>query len=162
MKAFIVVSVIIFSCVNLSVAQEIQKISKADLVKILNDPSDKLHVLNFWATWCAPCVKELPDFQQKVNESDKSKVDFLFISLDFPSDGLKKLTPFMKKNNYTFKVLLMTETDANSWIDLVDPSWQGNIPATLFYNNARKVHHFISESIDKSILDKTINSLLNN
>jgi thiol-disulfide isomerase/thioredoxin len=117
-------------------------------------------VINFWATWCGPCIKELPDFQKTVNETDGSKVEFLFISLDFPSDAEKKLMPFLKKNNYTFNVCLMTETDYNSWIDEVDPSWQGNIPATLFFNRARKIHHFVAESIDKPQLEKTIQSNL--
>lgn len=143
-----------------SFAQEFRKISREELIQIMNDPSDKLHVINFWATWCAPCVKELPEFQKTVNESNKNKVDFLFISLDFPSDAEKKLTPFLKKNNYSFNVALISDIDYNSWIDEVDPGWQGGIPATLFFNRARKIHHFVAEPMDKPQLVKTIQSLL--
>lgn len=143
-----------------SFAQEFRKISKEELIQIMNDPSDKLHVINFWATWCAPCVKELPEFQKAVIDSDKNKVDFLFVSLDFPSEADKTLMSFLKKNNYAFNVALMTETDYNSWIDQVDPAWQGNIPATLFFNRARKIHHFVGEPMEKPQLIKTIHSLL--
>ena len=160
MKAFLIIVLLFLSSVSSGFSQGVQKISKTELASILNNPSDKLHVINFWATWCGPCVTELPDFQKVVNESIGSKVDFLFISLDFPSDAEKKLTPFLKKNNYTFKVCLMTETDYNSWIDEVDPGWQGNIPATLFFNRPRKIHHFVAESIDKVQLSQTIQSLL--
>lgn len=160
MKAFLIIVLLFLSSASSGFSQGVQKISKTELAGILNNPSDKLHVINFWATWCAPCVSELPDFQKVVNESIGSKVDFLFISLDFPSDAEKKLMPFLKKNNYTFKVCLMTETDYNSWIDEVDSGWQGNIPATLFFNRVRKIHHFVAEPIDKAQLSKTIQSLL--
>jgi thiol-disulfide isomerase/thioredoxin len=160
MKICLISIALIFIAVASTMAQDIRRISKAELGSILNDSSDKLHVINFWATWCAPCVAELPEFLKTVSETDHSKVDFLFVSLDFPSDAVKKLIPFMKKNNYTFKLALMTETDYNSWIDEVDPDWQGSIPATLFYNHARKVHRFIAEPIDQIKLVKTIQSLL--
>ena len=160
MKAILIIVLLLLSSVSTTFSQGIRKISKTELTGILNNPTDKLHVINFWATWCGPCVKELPDFQKTVNETDGSKVEFLFISLDFPSDAEKKLVPFLKKNNYTFNVCLMTETDYNSWIDEVDPSWQGNIPATLFFNRARKIHHFVAESIDRPQLIKTIQSHL--
>lgn len=160
MNRFIILAGIVLSAVAISMAQNVRKISKDELAGILNNPSDKLHVINFWATWCGPCVAELPEFQKVVNASDSSQVDFLFVSLDFPSDAEKKLRPFLKKNNYTFKVVLMTEMDADSWIERVDPGWQGNIPATLIFNRARKIHHFISEPIDQNRLVKTIQSLL--
>lgn len=155
----IVTALFLISGVN-SFAQGFRKISKEDLIQIMNDSSDKLHVINFWATWCAPCVSELPEFQKAVNGLDAKKIDFLFVSLDFPSEADKKLLPFLKRNNYTFNVALMTETDYNSWIDQVDPNWQGNIPATLFFNRARKIHHFVAEPMDKPQLVKTIQSLL--
>ena len=160
MKAIFIVFIVFFGLAPGIQAQEIRKISKSDLSEILKNPSDKLHVVNFWATWCGPCVKELPDFQKVVNGADNQKVDFLFISLDFPSDAEKKLVPFLEKNNYTFSVCLMTETDYNSWIDEIDPAWQGNIPATLFFNRARNIHHFVAEPIEKPQLEKTIQTLL--
>ncbi|MDP3432991.1 MAG: TlpA family protein disulfide reductase [Bacteroidota bacterium] len=160
MKTFLIITVLFFCSVTVNVAQNIRKITKAELTSILKNPSDKLHVINFWATWCGPCIAELPAFQKTINESDRSKVDFLFVSLDFPSDADKKLMPFLKKNNYTFNVALMVETDHNSWIDEVDSGWQGSIPATLFFNHARKIHHFIAEPLDKPQLEKTIHSFL--
>lgn len=156
----IFVLLLTFVMVNGSLAQGFKRISKAELKAILENPSDKLHVINFWATWCGPCVNELPDFQKVIQETDKSKVDFLFVSLDFPSDADKNLGTFLKKNNYLFDIALMTETDYNSWINLVDPDWQGDIPSTLFFNRARKIHQFNSGAMEKGQLDKTIQSIL--
>lgn len=162
MKALLIITGISVALVNIIFAQEVRNVSKNELAGILNNPTDKLHVINFWASWCGPCVTELPEFQKTVFESDSSKIDFLFISLDFPSEVEKKLIPFLKKNNYTFNVALMTDIDYNSWIGMVDPDWQGNIPATLFFNNKHTIHYFISEPLDKSKLVHTINSLLIN
>ena len=159
MRLVLIVTALLVVSGATSYAQEFRKISKSELVQILNDPSDKLHVVNFWATWCVPCVKELPDFQKVVKESDASKVDFLFVSLDFPSDADQKLAPFLKKNNYTFRVALMTNSDYNSWIDEVDAGWQGGIPATLFFNRAKQVHRLIAEPMDKTKLEQTMQTL---
>jgi thiol-disulfide isomerase/thioredoxin len=142
--------------------QSVKSISKPGLADILKNPIDKLHVINYWASWCGPCVVELPEFQRVVNASDSTKVDFLFVSMDFPSDGEKKVFHFLKRNNYNFDVALMTDTDYNSWIDLVDPAWQGNIPVTLFINNSKDIRYFVPEPLDSAKLAIIINSLLIN
>ena len=151
-----------FFFVNIVLSQEVRRIGKSELATILADPSDKLYVLNFWASWCGPCVNELPGFQEMVSLSDSSRVEFLFISLDFPSDADRVLLPFLKNNKYTFTTLLMTDIDYNSWIDIVNPEWQGNIPATLFFNNFRGLNYFISKPLDKPELEKRINTFLLN
>jgi len=83
------------------------------------------------------------------------------VSLDFPSQIEKQLIPFLKKNMITLDVRIMTDIDYNAWIEKVDPSWQGNIPATLFFNNPRKTRYFHPGEIDEPGLKKIINSHLN-
>jgi len=129
--------------------QKIEYIKVAELEKILNNREDKLYVVNFWATWCPPCVSELPAFEKVAAGYDKANVRFILISLDFPSQIEKQLIPFLKKNKISLEVAVMMETDSNLWIDKVDPSWQGNIPSTLFLNNPKKIRHFHPESLDE-------------
>jgi len=162
MKIIYSIVILSFLAIRTCFSQDVRIIDKPGLIEILNNPSDKLHIINFWASWCGPCITELPEFKRVLLESDSSKVDFLFISLDFPSEIDKKLKPFLQKNNFPFEFALMNDTDYNSWIDIVDPGWQGNIPATLFYNNARSIHYFIPGPVDKEILIQTINSHLEN
>jgi thiol-disulfide isomerase/thioredoxin len=140
--------------------QKIEYLKIPGLEKILNNTEDKLYVVNFWATWCAPCVSELPAFEKVAKEFSPSKVRFLLVSLDFPSQIEKQLIPFLKKNKISLDVAVMMETDANLWIDKVDPSWQGNIPSTLVLNNKKKTRHFQSEALDEQGLRKLINSYL--
>lgn len=140
--------------------QKVEYIKTADLVKILKNKEDKLSVINFWASWCAPCVKELPHFEKVSKEYDRNEVTFFLISLDFPSEIEGKLIPFLKKNKITHNVAVMTDTDYNLWIDKVDPGWQGNIPATLIINNTKKIRSFHPVELDEKQLRELINKSL--
>jgi thiol-disulfide isomerase/thioredoxin len=141
-------------------SQKIEYIKVPELEKILNNPENKLFVINFWATWCPPCVKEFPDFIKVSKEYDTVKVKFIMVSLDFPSQAETQLIPFLKKNNVSLKVPLMTDLDYNSWIDKVDGSWQGDIPATLIFNNMKKQRYFHPGEMNATGLKQIINSNL--
>jgi thiol-disulfide isomerase/thioredoxin len=135
-------------------AQKIEKIGIPELEKILASPADELHVVNFWATWCPPCVTELPYFEKLAGEYQGKGVKFILISLDFPSQIETQLVPFLEKNKIIAEVKVMTNLDYNSWIEKVDAGWQGNIPVTLFFNNARKKRYFHpSEVTEKELRD---------
>ncbi len=140
--------------------QQLTQIRVPELEKILSAGDDKLYVINFWATWCPPCVKELPHFQKVAKEFDKNEVSFLLVSIDFPSQIESHLKPFLKQNKVALDVAIMMETDQNKWIDKVDPSWQGNIPATLMINNIRNSRKFYAGDLDEAELRNMIKSLL--
>ena len=161
-KRFIPVFLILFIIfLSLSTqAQIVERIRIPELERILKNPENKLFVVNFWASWCQPCVKELPYFEKVSKEYDTDKVQFILISLDFPSQIDKQLIPFLKKNKITHNVPVMMETDFNSWVDKVDPSWQGNIPVTLIFNNSKKQRVFFPGELDEPGLRKMINSFL--
>lgn len=103
---------------------------------VLND-ENTTYVVNFWATWCAPCVKELPHFEQLNSENKKVKV--VLISLDFKNQYEAKLLPFLKKKAIKSEVVLLTDKDYNTWLPAVDKDWSGSIPATLIIKNGKKV-----------------------
>jgi thiol-disulfide isomerase/thioredoxin len=140
--------------------QSVEYIRAGDLEKIINSGEDKLFVINFWATWCGPCVKEFPLFVKVSEDYSKQKVKFIMVSLDFPSQADKQLIPFLKKNRSSLHVALMTDMDYNSWIDKVDRSWQGDLPATLIFNNPRNRRVFHNGELDERGLRKMIDSNL--
>lgn len=155
-KLFLLTMLLSFSGTVAS-AQEVEKIGIPGLEKILASPEDQLYVVNFWATWCPPCVTEMPYFDKLSEEYEDKGVKFILISLDFPSQIESKLIPFLEKNRITADVKVMTNLDYNSWIEKVDGSWQGNIPVTLFFNNERKVKYFHpSEVTEKELRDLII------
>ena len=138
-------------------AQKIDKIGVPELEQILASPGDELHVVNFWATWCAPCVTELPCFEKLAEEYRDTDVKFILVSLDFPSQIDSRLIPFLKDNKITADVRVMTDLDYNSWIAKVDDSWQGNIPSTLFFNNAENIRYFLPSEVTEEELRDLIN-----
>ena len=150
---------LIFSCLPAN-GQNIKYIEIPELETILNNPENKLFVVNFWATWCAPCVKEFPLFEKVSKDYSTSKVEFVMISLDFPSQVEKQLLPFLKKNKVSLKVVLMNDVDYNSWIDKVDKSWQGGIPATLVFNNFKKSRQFHTGEVNEEDLREMIKTNL--
>jgi thiol-disulfide isomerase/thioredoxin len=123
----------------------------------LEQKNDQIHVINFWATWCVPCVAELPYFEQLGQEYPD--VDVLLVSLDFPKKIKENLIPFIKKNKLQSQVILLDEPDANKWIPQVDPSWSGAIPATIIYKNDKS--QFYEQSFNFVELEEAMASFLN-
>jgi len=95
-------------------------------------------VINFWATWCKPCVQELPYFEEVNKNYSASGVKVILVSLDFKRELDNRVKPFVQKNNITSEVLLLNEPDYNSWINHVDSSWSGAIPATVIISKNKK------------------------
>ena len=97
------------------------------------------YVINYWATWCGPCVKELPYFEQLLNAYDKDKIRVILVSLDFPKKIDSKLIPFLNKHNIQSEVVVLDDPKSNIWIDKVDPSWEGAIPVTIVYKGDKQI-----------------------
>tara|TARA_A100001011_G_scaffold189248_1_gene197737 strand:- start:606 stop:1070 length:465 start_codon:yes stop_codon:yes gene_type:complete len=116
-------------------AQTVPSLSYNELKPLLNQKGDKIYVVNFWATWCAPCIKELPYFEVLDRRED---VEVLLVSLDFPKHKESRLLPFIKKNKLQAKVVLLDDADENYWINNINPNWSGAIPVTIVYNNDKR------------------------
>ncbi|MEZ4960308.1 MAG: redoxin domain-containing protein [Saprospiraceae bacterium] len=96
--------------------------------------NDTTYVINFWATWCKPCVAELPYFEKLIQAYHDQPVKVYLVSMDFPKDIEKKLIPFVRERNLAPSVVALADMDYNSWIDKVSKDWDGAIPFTLIYN----------------------------
>lgn len=140
-----------------------------DKIKVLNfnefEPhlhlkNDTTYVINFWATWCTPCVKELPHFQKIAEESKNKKVKFLLVSLDFPKQIDTRLIPFLKRNDIDLEVLVLDDPNQNVWIDKVSEEWSGAIPATLIYTKDSR--EFFEKTFTYSELSNIVNSKIEN
>ncbi|WP_339700476.1 redoxin domain-containing protein [uncultured Marixanthomonas sp.] len=126
--------------------------------KILQKNNDTTYVVNFWATWCKPCVKELPYFERINKEYADKKVKVILASLDFPNKVQSQVVPFIKKNKLHSEIVLLDDADANSWIPKVSEEWSGAIPATVIYkDDSRK---FYEKSFTYEELKTEIQKLL--
>lgn len=113
----------------------------SELNNFLTRENDTIYVINFWATWCRPCIKELPAFEKLTADYSDKKVKVLLVSLDFPDKIDSQVVPFLEKNDIQSQVLLLDDSDANSWIPKVSEKWSGAIPATLIYNKNTRLFY---------------------
>ena len=129
------------------------------LKPFLNKLDNKIHVVNFWATWCAPCIKELPYFEQLNVNYANDNVEVLLVSLDFPRQYESKLKPYLIENKIKSKVICFDDTDQNTWIPAIDSSWSGALPAPIIYKGDRR--QFYEKSFTYEELEKELKQFLN-
>lgn len=123
-----------------------------------NKKNDTTYVLNFWATWCKPCVKELPAFEELNREYSDQKVKVVLVSLDFPENVNTHVIPFMEKKGLQSEVVLLDDPDANTWIPKISKEWSGAIPATLMVRDERQ--KFYERSFTYTELEKEVKTIL--
>ena len=152
-----VILAILFCLTLRSYAQQTQVIKFDKLQSLIEEKGDQVHVINFWATWCAPCVKELPLFEA-LNARNDPRVRVTLINLDF-ADELNKVNAFISRRKIKSQVFLLDEIDYNSWIDRVEKSWGGAIPATLFINQQTGQRKFVDRELRNGELEEIIASL---
>lgn len=128
--------------------------------RYMKGKEDTLYVLNFWATWCKPCVEELPFFERANKEFKGKPVKVVLASLDFPKQLESRLNPYLIDNKIQSKVLLLNAPHENIWIPKVDGEWSGAIPATLFINPKKGTREFHEKSYTWEELLQTINNNL--
>jgi thiol-disulfide isomerase/thioredoxin len=149
--------VVLFMGTVSSRAQQATVVKFDALQKILASNKDEIHIINFWATWCAPCVKELP-LLEKLNAEGLEKVKITLISLDY-ADKVDNVNAFITRKNIKSSVLLLDDVDYNSWIDKVEKQWSGAIPATLIINSRTKERRFLERELKEGELEKLIAGL---
>ena len=156
----LVYSIIFITCISQAVAaQEIVKWKLSDLQAAIKD-ADKPTVINFWATFCKPCIEEIPYFQQIVKKYDSAGVRLILVSLDMKEHYPKKIKSFAAKRKFTAPIKFLDETNADLFCQVVDENWSGAIPASLFINNKSGYRKFFEEQLTKEQLETELKAML--
>ncbi len=140
------------------IAQSGRTIKLPELQQMISQKSNDIHIINFWATWCAPCVKELPLFEKINDERKDVRVTLVSLDLDLDSNP-EKVYRFIARKNLRSEVLLLDERDPNSWIDKVDSRWTGALPATIILNHKTGKRIFIGRSLREGELEQHLAEL---
>lgn len=144
----------------LATVQTGQAQKKVDIVtfdwykQLRKSANDTTYVVNFWATWCMPCIAELPEFERFRAAHLNEPVKVILVSLDYYKKLGITVLPFLDKQKIQSAVVLLNEPDYNSWIDKVDKTWQGSIPATVVFNNKTKAYRFHEGELTTAELEK--------
>lgn len=139
-----------------------QKIAvwKAKDLKMAMDTTTAPTIINFWATFCKPCIAELPHFQQLANKYKTKGIRLVMVSLDLKDAYPKQIASFAKARKLTSPVVFLDESNADLFVPLVDTTWSGAIPASLFINKAKGYRKFLEEELSKEKLEAEIKTLL--
>lgn len=154
----LLINIIMLPGIN-SFSQEIKSIKITELEKTIAESKTPL-IVNFWATFCKPCVEEIPYFQEEVKKNQAAGVQLILVSLDLKEYYPAKIKTFADKAKFTAPISWLNETNADYFCPKIDPSWSGAIPASLFINNKTGYRKFFEEQLPRERLQGVIREML--
>ncbi|OJU77825.1 MAG: hypothetical protein BGO09_03610 [Bacteroidetes bacterium 47-18] len=141
-------------------SQAISAVSAVQLNERLNAGTDTIYVVNYWATWCIPCVKELPALE-KIQEQYKDKpVKVLLVSFDFKEQYPEQLEKWVQQKQLKSEVVWMNESVPDEFIPRLNNDWSGSLPATTILYKRKTYRYFTEASVTYKELDGIIRPLL--
>lgn len=157
MKTILILLMIIISSGTL--VSKVPETGIEQIERYIKSEDDTLYIINFWASWCKPCIKEIPYFEEIQKKYSDQKVQVILVSLDMPRHLESRVIPFVENNQIISRVYLLNEPNENKWIPKIDPSWSGAIPATLFIKN-REERSFYEKEFSREELLSIVEELL--
>ena len=157
MKKYIVIFFLLFGFFETKA--QVKLLTLKELDARVAKGKDTTYVVNFWATWCGPCVEELPNFEKLQKDSMAKPIKVLLVSLDFKSKLQSQVIPFVSKNKLQSEVFVINEPDQQAFIEKVDKKWSGAIPATLFVNKDKNKRAFFEKEFTYQELITTLENL---
>jgi thiol-disulfide isomerase/thioredoxin len=145
----------LFACVS---GQAIKKMSIGELEAYIR-LSNKPLVVNFWATFCAPCVHEIPYFKSTIKDKYHGSVELILVSLDPPDYFPAKIASFALQRNFPASLVWLNETNADYFCPRIDEKWSGSIPATLMVNNKKNYRKFYEQQLTPLQLERELKML---
>lgn len=151
MKKRITILALFFITVH-SYSQEVKVVKIEELKKIYTRSDDTTYIINFFASWCGPCMMEIPVLNKFYEENKNTTNQLIYVSLD-NVQYLKKMPKLITKMKMQAPVFLLNESNDFSWLPQIDKRWQGSIPATMIINNKKNVKAFFETPLEKGQLE---------
>lgn len=136
----------------------LQPVTPAELAAVLRAPGARLSVVNVWATWCEPCVREFPDILRAGREAAPRGVRTVFVSVDFEAER-PSAEAFLRGQGVDFTTYVKSGDD-QAFIDGLSREWSGSIPATMLFDAQGNLRYFREGDIDHATLSAAIDAVL--
>jgi thiol-disulfide isomerase/thioredoxin len=159
MKTFFIMAALLVS--TAAGAQSVPKLKMADVVRRMNQPNDTTYIINFWATFCKPCVAEIPGFLKVAEKYKAQKVKLILVSLDLPEAYPGHIAGFVAKNKWKTSIAWLNENNADIFCPMIDSTWTGGIPATVIVNAKRGYKKFWEGETSEAAFEKELMEALN-
>ncbi len=155
----LVFAISLLSAAQLTAQERVPLTTLDALEKRLSSGGDTTFVVNLWATWCAPCIAEMPHFERLQKKYTDKPLRVLFVSLDGTThrDAVVRFADDKELRN---EVWLLDEKDQQYFIPKISSDWSGAIPATLFVNTAKGIRIFKEQEFDYQQLENSYLSIV--
>lgn len=159
MRGIVLILLVLFSYTGSFAQSSIQAVDAAMLNQRVTHP-DTVYIVNYWATWCIPCIKELPYFESIQKKYSNKPVKVLLVSFDFKEQYPEKLEQWVTTKKLQCEVLWFSEPKPNDFIPKLNKNWSGALPATTITYKKKNFYQFTEETVTESTLEGILNNLL--
>ena len=158
---FLLVCIVIRASGNDKPSPVLTSVNAEGIEKVRTSAKGRVLVMNFWATWCKPCMQEFPDLVKLQQTYTEKGVDVVFISIDDDDAKTKrKVISFLKKMNVSSQTYIKRRGNDEAFINAVNPQWSGALPTTLVYKRNGELAALKSEELNYAELQRLITPLL--
>lgn len=136
-------------------------VTPEEFAAVLKSERGNVLIVNFWATWCSPCLKEVPDLLAVESALKSSKVKLLGVSVDDPTPGARLVDQFRQKYFPSFRTLARAGGDIDDLSSVIDPSWNEVVPTTYIIDRSGQVRTRIQGKKSQAEFRAAVEAVLN-
>ena len=136
-----------------------QLVDASEIQDLVRRQSGRVVLLNFWATWCPPCLAEFPEIVALERAHRDRGLTVISVSADSPGRVESDLLPFLEKHPSDFPIYVMQTDDVDAFMHRIDPEWNGTIPTTFFFDRRGNVAFKRFEAMSREKLEQALDYL---
>lgn len=104
----------------------------AEIAPLFAQENDTTYLINFWATWCKPCLEELPLLQRVQRDNREQPLRIVLVSLDTERGAIQRIPAYLEQRGIDLPTVVLTD-EGNDWKRALDEKWDGSLPTSLVY-----------------------------